>query len=769
MHFHHADSRSSNPGVLVPRQLPAALSDFVGRAEQLDFLDVLLSGEKGIRLEHPLIVVTGTAGVGKTSLALRWAHQIADRFPDGQLYVNLRGYDPGRPLLPGEALHRVLTALGVPALAIPADPDAAGALYRSHLADRRVLVVLDNAASAAQVRPLVSAGRGCLTLVTSRRRLAGLAVRDGAHHLTLHPLPEPDAIALLRVATAGRRAEDDPPQLTELAQLCARLPLALRVAAERAVSRPHLSLGALLRDLRDRSSLWQALSMGDDEDVDGVRTVFAWSYRALPEPEARLFRLLGLHPGPDFSLEVVSVLAADSVSRTRQLLDTLVGVHLLEQTAPDRFEFHDLLRAYSTDLAHAEVAGQERDAALRRVLDWYLLTAETARKWIRPDGIELPLGTPADNAAPLAFTDYDAAVDWTERERGNIYAATRVAAQAGLDHLAWQLPVVQWRGSTHSTPTAEWSRTARLGLSASRVLRDRIAEAWVLRCLGEAHVRDNRLVEGEECHRQVLALRRDLGDRLGEATTLNALGLVFLARRRLDAAVTHFEQALAAFRELDVPRWVAVELSNLATTHYEAGSLVRADEFAQQALAAYRDLGDELGEGGVLRSLSNIQRERGQLGAALQSAHRAVDIAVQRRQSVSEGLRLLVLGAAQHASGLFGEALASYHRSVVLQRRIGDRSREALGWHRTGETYQALDRDDEAAAFHRQAASRFHEIGDSWHEALALGGLATAVRERDPDRARRHWEASLVLLADYDDQRAVALRDSFRSRLGEAD
>ncbi|MEO3767926.1 tetratricopeptide repeat protein [Streptomyces sp. B5E4] len=763
LHVHHADPRPPDADVPVPRQLPLAPRDFVGRAAQLHELDAILGSAAGA---PPLVVVTGTAGVGKTSLALRWAHRIAARFPDGQLYVNLRGYDPGRPLLPGEALHRMLTALGVPAPAIPADPDAAGALYRSHLAGRRVLTVLDNAASAGQVRPLLSAGPDCLTLVTSRRHLGGLAVRDGAYPLTLRPLPEPDAVALLRATTAGRRAEDDAPELTELARLCARLPLALRIAAERAVSRPHLSLGDLLDDLRDKSSLWETLSMGDDEDGDGVHAVFAWSYRALPEPEARLFRLLGLHPGPDFSIAAASALAADSVSGTRRLLDALVGVHLLEQTAPDRFELHDLLRAYATDRAHAEMATDEREAVLGRVLTWYLLTAETARQRARPDGIGLPLPTPDDEAPPLTFRDYDAAVDWIERERLNIYAATRAAAGAELHDLAWQLPVVQWRGSTHARPTTEWTETARLGLSSSHALHDRFAQAWVLRCLGEAHVRNNRLAEGEECHRQVLALRRALGDRRGEAATLNSLGLVFLARRRLDAAVTHFAQALDAFRELDAPRGAAVELSNLANAYYEAGALADADACARQALAVYLDLHDELGEGSALRSLSNIQRERGEPTAALESAQRAVDIAVRRRMSASEGLRLLVLGAAQQANGLFDEALSTYDRAAALHRRIGDGGREALAWHGSGETHRALARPDEAAACHRRAAARFHELGDRWHEAVALDGLAAAVRAGDPDGARGHWETALALLAGYDDQRTAALRDSIAARLG---
>ncbi|MFF0729427.1 ATP-binding protein [Streptomyces sp. NPDC004134] len=769
LHVHHAGPRTQDPDVPVPRQLPAAPRDFTGRATELHDLDGMLAAAE----QAPaLVVVTGTAGVGKTSLALAWAHRIAARFPDGQLHVNLRGYDPGRPLLPGEALHRMLTALGVPAPAIPAEPDAAGALYRSHLAGRRVLTVLDNAASAAQVRPLLSAGPGCLTLVTSRRHLGGLAVRDGAQGLTLRPLPEPDAVALLRATTAGRRAGDDASQLTELARLCARLPLALRVAAERAVSRPHLSLGDLLADLRDESSLWETLSMGDDGedgDEDGVRAVFAWSYQALPEAEARLFRLLGLHPGPDFSLAAAAALAAGPPRATRRLLDALAGVHLLEQTAPDRFELHDLLRAYATDRAHAEMRPDERDAALGRVLTWYLLTAEAARAYVRPDGVELPLPRPGDGTAPLSFTDYDAAVDWTERERVNVHAATRAAAGARLHALAWQLPVVQWRGSIRAAPLAEWTETARLGLAASRALHDRHAEAWVLRCLGEAHRRAGRLAEAEECHRQVLVLRRELGDRKDEAAALNSLGLVLLTRRRLDAAVTHFAQALDAYRELGLPRWVAVELANLAAAHYEAGDLTPADEYAHRALAAYRDLGDELGEGSVLRTLSGIQRERGEPAAALESARRAVDIAVRRRKSTSEGLRLLALGAAQRANGLFDEALSTYDRAAAVHRRIGDGGREALAWHGTGETCRALGRAGEAAAWHRRGAARFHELGDPWHEAVALDGLAAAVRAGDPDGARGHGEAALALLAGYGDRRTAALRDGITARLGSAD
>ncbi|MGO4421959.1 NB-ARC domain-containing protein, partial [Streptomyces sp. MCAF7] len=382
MHF-HSTRATDDPGPrVVPRQLPGDVRGFVNRTEELHRLDAILAGgERDSSAVVAICVIAGTAGVGKTSLALRWAHQVKTAFPDGQLYVNLRGYDPGEPVTAREALHRFLTGLGVQPGAVPTDTEAAAALFRSLLADRRMLIVLDNAATVTQVRPLLPGHAGSLVIVTSRSRLSGLAVRDGAHRITLGTLPEPEAVSLLRAVTSGYRPEDDAEKLSELARLCARLPLALRIAAERAASHPHMRLDELIADLRDESALWAALSTGDEQDADAVRSVFAWSYRALPPDAARLFRLLGLHPGPAFGLGAVSALAGVSVRQARQLLDVLVGAHLLEQTAPDRFEFHDLLRAYATEQSRLDETADSRAGALRRVLDWYLHTADAAQSW----------------------------------------------------------------------------------------------------------------------------------------------------------------------------------------------------------------------------------------------------------------------------------------------------------------------------------------------------------------------------------------------------
>ncbi|WP_234434146.1 ATP-binding protein [Streptomyces sp. NRRL F-5126] len=715
----------------------------------------------------PVYVIAGTAGSGKTALALRWAHLVRENYPDGHLYVNLRGYDPGEPVAAEKVLPRFLMALGVPAAAVPSDSESAAALYRSVLADRRVLVVLDNAATVAQVRPLLPGDGSCLAIVTSRGRLSGLAVRDGAYRLTLGTLPEAEAIALLRTVTDGARADGDD-RLAELARLCACLPLALRIAAERATDHPYMPIQELMDELRDESRLWDALSTGDEEG-EAVRAVFAWSYRALSPEAARLFRVLGLHPGPEFGVGAAAALAGLSVRTARQQLDVLAGAHLLMPTAPDRFEFHDLLRAYATDRVRQEELPEDRSAALLRLLDWYLHTADAAQAMVMPAEDRLPLGPPNTGVEPLSFADHHQAVDWAERERANFLPVVQAAEKSGLDRYAWQLPAVLWNAKSPSLLATDWLAMGRIGLGAARRLEDLTAEAGLLESHGFAWTKTGRTTEALDSHQRALAIRRQLRDTEGEAASLNAVGLVHLRRRELSPAGARLREAADLFGELGETHWHAVATANLGLVDYEAGRLTEAAEEISLALAEHRTEGAERSIGNALWVLSRIRLDRGQHQQALLDAQEAVRIALDLRSHVLEGNWLLALGDAQRALGSYEEALTSYHRSATLHRRLGDHSREALGLQGTGETYQCLDRTEEAAHFHRTAAAAHRELGDAWNEALALDGLARAVRAGDPAMAHGYWTESLRLLCRYDDPRARATRRDVERRLGDVE
>lgn len=705
-----------------------------------------------------LCVLAGTAGAGKTALALRWAHSTQEHFVDGTLYTNLRGYDPGAPVAAYEVLRRFLLALGVDTSSIPYDTESAAALYRSLLSERRVLIVLDNAAGAAQVRPLLPGASGCLVLVTSRGHLSGLVVRDGARRLSLHTFPEDEAVALLRGLIDDYRSGDTLEQLAELARLCARLPLALRIAAERAVSSPHLSLAEMIEDLRDESALWDALSTGDGEDDEAVHSVFAWSYRALPPDAARLFRLVGLHPGPEISLEAAAALAGLSTRRVRQQLDLLVGANMLQQTAPGRYEFHDLLRAYAADQAQTDESAEERQAALVRVLDWYAHSADAAQTMLKPAEEHLALDPPEDGVVPVGFTEYDQAVDWAEREQVNFHAVVRAAANADLHRRAWMLAAAFWNAKPPSSTAKEWTPIGRLGLESARSIDDLVGQALLLDTLGFTHTMVNQLAEAAECHTESMSVRQEMGDRTGTATSLNALGLVHWRRRRLSEAAAAFQEAEAVFLACDEAHWQVVCSTNLALVRYDEGRLSDAAALAQHALTFHRERGDKRSVGNGLWILSMVRLDQGETDAALAAAQASVELALELRNQTAEAVWLLALGDAQLATEAPQEALASYHRSAVLHRRLGARSREAQAWRGAGETFHRLGRDQEAADFLSRAAAVHRELGEDWRLACTLKDHADAVAESIPQDARTYRSEALQLLGQYSDSRAASLR-----------
>ncbi|GGU33891.1 ATP-binding protein [Actinomadura livida] len=754
IHFHYGRGTHT-----APRQLPRGVRVFVNRRADLGRLDDLLTARReGADGGVVAYVIAGTAGVGKTSLALHWAHRVRDEFPDGQLYVDLRGYDPGIPVTPDQALEGFLLALGVPASAVPNDVAAKSSLYRTILSDRHMLVILDNAGTAAQVRPLIPGMGHSLAIVTSRGSMSGLLIRAPAKRTILGTLSEEESVALLTETTADYRSGDDPEELAELARLCAHLPLALRIAAERAASRPGMPLGELIADLRDESSLWDALSTGDEEEAEAVRTVFAWSYRALPPAAARLFCLLGLHPGGEFSEAVAAVLSGPG-DRVRGPLDVLAGAYLLENRGSGRYGFHDLLRAYAVDRARYEIPQGEQLDAVRRVCAWYLHGAYECALSIAHDTTLLFTVDPPADAPRVRFTGRKQAAEWYAQEKQNLAGAVQAAADTGQLQLAWRLSIVLERIYATYNHVHDWRETALTGLSAARTLGFREGEAALCESLGRLSRMTLQLDDAEQYHREALGIHRELDDPLSMAKTLNGLGWVHLFAHEPEDARSVLGQALTIVRDLDDPYWTATVRYSLGYALCQLGRHDDAEEELTGSLTAFRDMRDRLYESMVLTAFSLLARRRGDAAQALAAADEAVSIARHMDNPLWEGTALLYLGKAQLAAGLPDEALVSTQQAAVTFRREGDPSREAMALDGTGRAYRALDRLPEAVDFHRRAAAVHGMVGDEWKRGkslLRLGDALTAAG--DHDMGELHVTEALTVLARYDDPRSVELR-----------
>jgi tetratricopeptide (TPR) repeat protein len=762
IHFHPPGESSFS---VIPQQLPGLERGFVNRRTELDRLARIIEmSDVG-----PLVVViTGTAGVGKTSLALRWAHSLRDQYPDGQLYINLHGYDPSLPVLPNHALGRFLRDLGVPTAAIPHELDDRAVLLRSVLAVRRVLIVLDNASTVQQVRPLLPGSRECLVIITSRSRLSGLVIREGAARIGLDLLGNQDAVNLLRAVIEGYRDHDDHTDVMELAGLCARLPLALKIAAERAARYPRMRLSELIADLRHESgNLWNALTPDGDDDAEAVRTVFAWSYRALSPQAAQLFSLLGLHPGDDFSVPAAAALTSSKTPDARRNLEALVGAQLIEHSGQGRYQFHDLLRAYAVD----QLEQQESTAvaaAVERVLSWYLHTADAAQHVIAPFDSYTLADEPAPGVVPLTFESYADAIAWYRTESQNIVAATRRARERGHNAIAWRFAAVLRAIYMHQNSFDDWMTVGSIGLEAAVDLGDDAAEIEALDTLARAFFQARMLDEATAHHARLLALRQRLGDRFGEGKSVNALGLLALRRRQLDVAEEHFSSGADIFASLGERRLWALLRTNLAEALADSGSSPgRAIDLARDALETLRGLQDRAGVGNGLFTLAKALRTAGRLADAETAIAEALAIAEQDDNDLWRAHWLSELATIQLEMGRPSEALAAYHRAAVLQRRLGDRSREAMALDRSGSAFRALGNYEEAAKFHRRAIQVHAELEDRWQRAIALHHLATALHlDGEIDQAHQHWRAAHSLLTEFADDAAAATRDAISASLG---
>lgn len=682
LYLHQLTGGSTPEARSVPRQLPVEVAHFTGRSAELARLDALLVQEDAARPAAMVIsVVAGTAGVGKTALVVHWAHRVREHFPDGQLFVNLRGYSPGSTMSSEQALEEFLRALGVPAEGIPAGLEARAGMYRSLLDGRRVLIVLDNATSAEQVRSLLPGSPTCRVVVTSRSRLSGLIARDGASRVTLDLLPPAEAIGLLRDVIGAARVAAEPGAAAELASRCAFLPLALRIAAERAVTHPHATLADLADELAVQRDRLDLLAIAEEEDeTTAVRAVFSWSYHALPAEAARAFRLLGLHAGPDISAPAAAALTSTTLAQARRLLETLVGTHLIEETGRDRYRLHDLLRVYAAECATAEDTGRDRADAVRQALTWYLHTGDAAARVLNPHRRRVPLEHPEKACSPLEFPTYRQALNWCEAERANLVAATRQAAESGEHVIAWRLPVALWDFFNLRKHWADWITTHHIGLSSAQHLQDRQGEAWVW----------------------------------------GGLGMAYFFLRQHQEALDHFQHALPLCQETDDPWGEAMSLLGLGTAHFYLGKYEDAADYSQRALSICQEVDDPWGHTLALLNIGAVHRKLQHFEEALDYFQRALAVAGPVHDQAGEAMTLHNLGATYRDLHQFEEALEHFMRAYTTFRKISDRWGEAQTLRQIGDVLQHLNRMEAAVKYWNQALPIFEDLGDS----------ATAVRVR---------------------------------------
>jgi tetratricopeptide (TPR) repeat protein len=658
--------------------------------------------------------IAGTAGVGKTALALHLAHELVPRFPDIQLFVNLHGYDALQRLLPGEVLDQFLRALGVAPEALPTDVDEQAALYRSLLAGRAALVVLDNASSTEQVRPLLPGSPTCLILLTSRVRLAAL---EGALSLDLDVMDPYEALDFLRKLAGLERVGAEPEAANQIVALCGRLPLALRIAGGRLGARPGWSLTWLADRLAGERTRLKELEVEDLE----VRTSFGFSYRYLDAPAARMFRLLGLVAGPDFAPGLAVALTNTTAEEAEELLEALVDTHLLETgVTPGRYRFHDLLRLYARERLQTDEAAPEREAALGRMLGWYLDGVTAAARVLNPGRRGLLHERQGERAGSLTFTRSQA-LAWSDTEWVNLVSATHQAAESGHNDFAWQIPDALYSFASLRRNWIDWRDACLVGRAAARQAHDPQAEAWMLTGVGVACHRLRRLSEAIDCLQRALAMHRDVGDRRGEAWALGSLGLAHRNLQRFDETVGYLGPAHSERQGFD-------DASSLSAAGDDPQRFDDAIGYFEQALAIHRDLGDRYNQAWDLHDLGSTSSALGRFDETIGYFQQVLAIHLEMGDRRGEAWALGYLGCAHYCLGRFDEATDCFQGALPLAREVGHRYGEGLALRGLGCVYAALERFDEAIDCLQQALAISREIGDRLNEGGVLNDIGNTYR-----------------------------------------
>ncbi|MPY39177.1 tetratricopeptide repeat protein [Streptomyces phyllanthi] len=739
----HPPRDSARP---APAELPHGAAGFAGRTEELARLHALLPPEQGRGVANTVVVsaIGGAAGIGKTALAVHWAHQVRDRFPDGQLYVNLHGFDHDRqPLRPGEALELLLRSLGLAASEIPANDEAQARAYRTLLADKRLLVLLDNAASAEQVRPLLPGSPSCCVVVTSRNRLGDLVARDGAHALPLDLLLPAEARALLSETLGTDRLSAEPLAADELIRLCGSLPLALRVAAARLAGDPGLRLADLVTEMSEGNRL-EALEP-DGDDGSPLRTAFSASYGVLAPAARRLFRLLGLFPGPELTADTAAALLDAPVQQARRLLSALAAAHLIEPATAGRYRFHDLLREYAQERAQVEETAADRGAALRRVLIRYLNAARAAGgTWLFP---ELPHDLAPGDQPDVSFAA--GAGPWLEAERANLLAVINHAGRHGPRPVAWHLTNALFGYFWLHLPRATWEATAQTALDAATAEGDLFGQAAMHSSLGLLKSDRGYGRQAVDHHTRVRDISRELGWAVGEAAGLGGMAQAEWSMARLDSAREHVVTGLRITRDVGNRHLEALGLVVLGVTCRDLGRLREAAGHIELAMKRNEEIGWN-DHSLALQNLGLVYWELGRLADGLEILGLGV---IGDRSGGYRNDRAMMLDAVARINielGRHDEALEQAERAFAMVKDKGRRWIQAGILNTVAAAHRSLTDFDRSVRAGHRALTLARESRHQRTEADCVLGLSLTHEQRGRyDEARSHAEQALSLARDH--------------------
>jgi tetratricopeptide (TPR) repeat protein/transcriptional regulator with XRE-family HTH domain len=779
-----------------PNQLPADVAAFTGRDEELKRLTAILDHRpSGGARAAVITAIGGTAGVGKTALAIHWAQRMRDRFPDGQLYVNLRGYDPDQPMSTADALAAFLRGLGTASEDIPIDGAERAALYRSVLDGRRMLVLLDNASSVEQVRDLLPGNPSCFALVTSRDSLGGLVARHGAHRVELDLLPLPDAVALLRFLIGGR-VDAESTAAHGLAYQCARLPLALRVAAELAAARPESPLATLVDELADQERRLNLLDAGGDPRT-AVSAVFSWSYENLPDEPRRMFRLLSLHPGEDLDAYAAAALAGTTPAHACNSLELLVRAHLVHRTSPDRFGMHDLLRVYASGVAKASDSDPDRRECSLALFEHYVDTAYAALAQVHLSDTTSRPEVTTGSAGP-ELVSRESAQAWLDSELANLVAVAGAATAAGHYKIAPALSTMLGRYTNTRGRHAESLSIHDHALTATRACGDDAAQAQTLAFLGGSYGQQGQHAAAAEVLRQAIELARTSGDLRAEAVAagnyalahwhlgnyreaidwsaraievsracgdsdratvaLMNRGAFLWLRGQCREALSDLTEAVAAFTVTGSTYGIARSFMSICEIHRQLGHYREAIHYGQKALAMAGEIGDSIGEGMALRDLGSVHLVQGDLATAADLLSQAMT-RMSSGYPFGENRAVSFLGEVRRRQGRLSEALELQHRAVAFFRRPDHRTGLASALTATALAHIDLGDYSAARTLLEEAVCEAVGSGCRYDEAQAHAVLGDVLAMLDPGRgARSHRARALAIYEEIEAPEAGRVR-----------